>query len=369
MTNPLPMRLLALLMLCAFNVYANPLDAVNTSQPFTEIKMLSTFLYAANGNMADGNRVVFAEQYSNAVDRYDAVKMTNPGENFGLLRQGFTLAVEARQPIAAGDTLHYKMSNLQPQVYNMSIQVQYLAGIDIVAEFVDRFTNVRRVVSLSTATNFPVTVTSDPASQASNRFYLVFSAFGTGGTVLPVKFTSITAKRMNDQSVAVQWRTEEEMNVDHYDVERSTDGVSYKTIGTTKSTATISGSKVYDYKDASATADALYYRIKSVDKDGKQEWSKIVSLQAEGLITAMTTYPNPVNIPRLSLRLNSATAGNYSVAIINTNGQTMYSASFVVRSAEHVQLVPVTNLVNGHYLVRVTGENGKPMVQSIVVNK
>jgi hypothetical protein len=32
------------------------------------IKMISTSLYTASGNIADGNRVVFDGQYSNAVD-------------------------------------------------------------------------------------------------------------------------------------------------------------------------------------------------------------------------------------------------------------------------------------------------------------
>ncbi|RYE15126.1 MAG: hypothetical protein EOP51_27215, partial [Sphingobacteriales bacterium] len=152
MSNPLPIRLLALLLLCSIQGFANPNYPSNAGQPFTEIKMLSTFLYAANGNMADGNRCVFDAQYSNAVDRYDAVKMTNPGENFGLFRQGYALAVEARQPIAIGDTLHYKMSNLAVQTYTVSIQVQYLEGTNVFAEFVDRFTNIRRVVSFTSTT-------------------------------------------------------------------------------------------------------------------------------------------------------------------------------------------------------------------------
>ncbi|RYE17216.1 MAG: hypothetical protein EOP51_24315, partial [Sphingobacteriales bacterium] len=92
MSNPLPMRLLVLLLLCSFQGFSNPFNLTPSRQPLTEIKMLSTFLIAANGNMADGNRCVFDAQYSNAVDRYDAVKMTNPGENFGLFRQGWALA-------------------------------------------------------------------------------------------------------------------------------------------------------------------------------------------------------------------------------------------------------------------------------------
>ncbi|MBC7937448.1 MAG: T9SS type A sorting domain-containing protein [Rhizobacter sp.] len=368
MNNPLPIRLLALLLLCACNVFSHPMDANSYQQPFTEIKMLSTFLYAANGNMADGNRVVFDTQYSNDVDRYDAVKMTNPGENFGLLRQGYTLAVEARQPIANGDTLHYKMSNLQQQVYNLSIQVQFLSGVNALAELVDRFTNTRHFVSLSNTTNIPVAVTADPASKAANRFYLVFTGFAAGGA-LPVKFTAFTAQRLADKSAALQWHTEEELNVDHYDIERSEDGVRFKTIGSVKSTADILLKKVYNYKDITAIAGSTFYRIRSVDKDGKYEWSRIAGLQSEGFTTSIAAYPNPVNIPRLNLRLTAAVAGNYTVAIINTNGQTLYTSSFVVRNAEHVQTVPVSTLINGHYIVRVTGEDGKPMLQSIVIKK
>ncbi|RYZ30421.1 MAG: hypothetical protein EOP49_39885, partial [Sphingobacteriales bacterium] len=193
-------------------------------------------------------------------------KMTNPGENFGLFRQNYALAVEARQPIAIGDTLHYKMTNLAAQTYTVSIQVQYLAGVNVLAEFVDRFTNTRRMVSLSTTTTFPVTITSDPASKAWNRFYLVFSDIAIAGGPLPVKFTSVSAQRQADKGVAVNWKVAE-MDVKDYTVEKSTDGSSFNAIGHLLSKS--DGTNSYSFTESRPLEGNGYYRIKQTDKNGR----------------------------------------------------------------------------------------------------
>ncbi|MEP6750196.1 MAG: hypothetical protein ABJB86_20830, partial [Bacteroidota bacterium] len=107
MKRPLQLALSLFFSIFTLNNFAadkHPLNFQSQSGT-TEIKMLSSFLFTAGGTAADGNRVVFASQYSNGIDGNDAIKFTNPGENFGLLRNGSLLAVEARQPIANGDTL------------------------------------------------------------------------------------------------------------------------------------------------------------------------------------------------------------------------------------------------------------------------
>ena len=45
----------------------------------------------------DGNMTNFHDIFSNAVGNDDALKLSNSGENFGLLRDGRRLAVEQRK--------------------------------------------------------------------------------------------------------------------------------------------------------------------------------------------------------------------------------------------------------------------------------
>ncbi len=367
MLNPLPIRLLACAIFLANTVLANPLTPASSKQGFTEIKMLSTFLFAANGNMADGNRVVFDAQYSNNVDMYDAVKMMNPGENFGLLRAGYTLAVEARQPISDGDTLHYRMTNLIPQVYTMRVEVQYLANTAALAELVDRFTNTRHYISLSNTNSFPVAVTTDPASRASNRFYMVFSTMMAGP--LPVKFTDTQASQSNTKSISVQWKVEEELNVDRYEVERKDNDGPFEMIGKVRTNAP--GSNQYQYRDNLAAFNTVFYRIKAVDIDGKVNYSPIVKVKNAALSYALfTAYPNPLKGTQLNIRMQDAATGNYQVKLVNAFGQPAFNGKIKLTQADQtIPFVLGNQLAAGIYTLQVTGENGESFVQQLTVQK
>ena len=82
-----------------------------------------TFYLSVNPGapIADGNAVAFDNSFSNKVDGNDALKLMNSGEKFRLIRDGKVLAVEARAPLTATDTIFYNMSNLRQQTYQLKI--------------------------------------------------------------------------------------------------------------------------------------------------------------------------------------------------------------------------------------------------------
>ena len=186
--------------------------------------MLSSYLVAANGNLADGNTVVFAPQYSNGVDGSDAIKLTNPGENFGLLRNGSILAVEARQPIAAGDTIFFNMTHLSQQLYKLEIIPQYLTATTVKCELVDRYLNTRVPIVLNDSNHLSFAITADPASSAVNRLIIVFSNQATTTVTPPAAtfaFTSSSATNNENKTVLVRWLVQNENSIERYEVQRS----------------------------------------------------------------------------------------------------------------------------------------------------
>jgi len=48
--------------------------------------------------------------------------------------------------------------------------------------------------------------------------------------ILPVKFTSITGQRVGPRSVKLIFRAEEDSNIDHYNIQYSLDGKTFKTV-------------------------------------------------------------------------------------------------------------------------------------------
>ena len=75
-----------------------------------------------------------------------------------------------------------------------------------------------------------------------------------------------------NETIVITWRTGEEINVQHFVVERSTDDANYTAIGTVPAKGSNSD---YRYEDASLShfKNVFYYRLKIVDTDGSYAYT------------------------------------------------------------------------------------------------
>jgi len=104
-----------------------------------------------------------------------------------------------------------------------------------------------------------------------------------------VRFTG----KEEDCKVVLDWLSASEEAFSHYEVERSTDGLTFEQI------ANIAGqggdlSFAYQFTDEKANAKN-YYRLKIVDQDGSFEYSNIEVVNLECNNSAIKVYPNPSN--------------------------------------------------------------------------
>ncbi|MFP5039382.1 T9SS type A sorting domain-containing protein [Parasediminibacterium sp. JCM 36343] len=138
-------------------------------------------------------------------------------------------------------------------------------------------------------------------------------------TPLPVKFSAVSASRVNNQSV-INWVSEGEVNVASYAVEKSTNGIEFKQAGTVPA----SSRKNYSFTDPAPASGVNYYRIKSIDKNGAVTYSSILKVlfQTKG---GVTVFPNPVANHQLNLQVDGFDAGNYAVNIYSISGQKVAS--------------------------------------------
>jgi len=117
--------------------------------------------------------VVFNNRYSNAVAEEDAVKMTNPDENFGILQGSKTLAVEGRSLVADADEIVFSMSRLKQRDYTLEFVPQQLQAQGLEAVLEDSYLNTSTPLNLEASTRISFTVDANPASSAANRFKIV----------------------------------------------------------------------------------------------------------------------------------------------------------------------------------------------------
>jgi subtilisin-like proprotein convertase family protein len=108
-------------------------------------------------------------------------------------------------------------------------------------------------------------------------------------TNLPVTLSSFTATAKN-KTIITNWHTATELNTNHFNVQRSTDGTSFTDIGTVKAVG--SGANSYSFIDNKPTDGINYYRLQIVDKDGAVSYSKVVSCELS-VVKPIAVYPNP----------------------------------------------------------------------------
>ena len=105
---------------------------------------------------------------------------------------------------------------------------------------------------------------------------------------IPVHLLAFTAKPFN-QKVQLDWKTATEINTLGYDIERSTDGQTWKILGFVGAKNRPSD---YLYLDENPNIDTInYYRLNTLDVDGKKEYSKIISVKMNNLTSSIRIFP------------------------------------------------------------------------------
>jgi Secretion system C-terminal sorting domain/SdrD B-like domain len=185
---------------------------------------------------------------------------------------------------------------------------------------------------------------------------------------LPLTLVSFTAQLNAENVVDLKWETVTEINVSHFEIEKSTDGISFSKAGIVSAKGNTEDITRYSMKDMvnGNQSSLFYYRLRSVDIDGKSELSKIriirINKQSEKNITILT-YPNPVgNEVRITI---PPTWQNKKVVyeIFNASGQTIKRVE--TSSSSQTETMNVSSLSPGFYLVRVKF-NGQIAQQKIV---
>ena len=325
-------------------------------------------LYLLNGDstrtIADGTMAEFDNAYNNDIDITDAVKFSNVNENFSLMRNNQPLAVERRSEIAVTDTLFYQFTKGSKRKYQFELAANITPSA-MIGLLEDSYTKNSTPVNLVGTTLVNFEINADAASAVPNRFMLTFK-----NTVspLPIGFIYIRAIRKNDATL-VEWGVTDESNVQYYEIQKSVEGIFFKTIQTIK----VIGSQVkkaYKWLDVTTMQTNNFYRIKSVAGNGAIVYSQVIKISLAEAISSIEIYPNPVTDGNIGVKLVNQAKGIYKIRLLNSAGQVIQN-----NTIEHPGGSIATTLSNnkdklsaGMYQVQVIIQNKPTASFNIMVN-
>lgn len=171
--------------------------------------------------------------------------------------------------------------------------------------------------------------------------------------ITPLKITNFSIALINDENVKNIWSTANEVNVNHFLVQRSFNGINFNTIGEVSAKNRLINDYNFIDKISNITVKNIYYRIIAVDNDGKTQYSETRHLITNNKIKSISVFPNPSS---KKINIVKANAEKESLLLTDIHGKVI--ASLIISGA--YASIDISNLANGVYILHFeNGENIK----------
>ena len=301
----------------------------------------------SNYNRVDGAAIAFRSDFANATyGPQDALKFGTSTDNLFIADKGKNLSIDGRAPATSSDVIALGISSVSSSSYQLDIDATNYTSNGFAPYLVDSYRGTTTALTAG-ANSIKFTADAKVAASFDNRFSIAFKP-----TTLAVN-SIVASASLNNKVATISWNTVGEKGVSRFEVEKSTDAVSFSKIGQTsaKNTSTASYSTI----DNSATAATNYYRIKAISEVGTVTYSNVAKVSITNYQLPITVYPNPLkgsNVVNVSF--NNIAAGKYSVTITNVLGQKVQEAAINHSGGNAIHAIKIGNTIaSGNYTVAI----------------
>jgi hypothetical protein len=191
------------------------------------------------------------------------------------------------------------------------------------------------------------------------------TAYISVSTPLPVELIVFSAKAHYENAL-LYWKTASEINHRSFEIQRSSDGITFTRIAELKGLGD-NGSYFYEDVDASQNGLLLYYRLNQVDDNGQGNVSQIRQVNfnplPEGTLKLM---PNPFST-NLFLSIEGIPKSTlFTIRVTDLQGRLLLNRHEIADS-DKISIDEAANLENGFYLIQVI-YNDKVFTGKVVKN-
>jgi len=324
---------------------------------FRPAKQIRTALLAENNDNSTSvnDEVLISFSEANAGGS-GLKKLDNFAENLAVCEGVDVLCIQNRKPLTITDTIFYQLTKLKVKKYLLQVALAPFSTPEGAAVFLeDIFLKEKLSLNINDTNLYRFAVTPDAATAAKNRFRLTFRQINT--------FNTFKVELVNSD-VLLGWALDSIVLVDHFEIERSTDGIQFNNAGS-------AATRTYSWVDADTKPGRYFYRIKCVNTQGVISYSAVKDIVIADNRAGMFVYPNPVKEHMTWLRINKAQTGVYSARITDKNGALLQIVNFVSSGGNTIQkIVMSNNVAAGIYQLVVIAPNGaKTSLQVAVLQR
>lgn len=199
---------------------------------------------------------------------------------------------------------------------------------------------------------------------AFNTFAITTTMVPSGCITLPVSWLYFRGKP-SQEKVLLEWSTANETNNVFFTIEKSTDGIQFKTLATINSIEG-NGNTPLQYAFTDQQPYTLgYYRISQTDKDGRKKYFNTIMVKMTASSALQVKHYTRGNF--IDVQIAGANAGNGSIELYSMEGKKIATQKILLAKAATTYTI-ARPLHAGIYLVYVKNQNekiytGKMMVE------
>lgn len=173
---------------------------------------------------------------------------------------------------------------------------------------------------------------------------------------LAVQMTEFNAYDLGGGRAQLDWATQSEMENKYFQVEKSTDGLSFDSIGVVYGQGTTNDPHDYSFTDPNFTQEA-YYRLKTYSFDNVVQYSHVVFLQQSSPeLSTIRLDPNPANTTAQLLIGEPGLV--HSWEIVDLSGKKMTGGFIHSYNGWYTTQVDVSAWNSGMYIIKIATDHG-----------
>jgi hypothetical protein len=177
---------------------------------------------------------------------------------------------------------------------------------------------------------------------------IVFTLITFPKSMLPlaIDWKSFTAASVQNTAM-LQWNVTDDASVAYFEVQRSTDGISFGDIGRVEA-----GLGPYQFKDP-ISPGTYFYRLRLVEENGSNEFSSIRSVQLTTGQTRLQILANPVQGNQLQLQIDLPATATAGIRLVNAQGRLVLQQTAPLQTGANQITIPLPAMTAGIYFVQL----------------
>lgn len=194
---------------------------------------------------------------------------------------------------------------------------------------------------------------NSPTRNADGSYTLRSNIVVTGA--LPVNWISFSGVSKGSYN-EIRWKTTCNDFNQKYEPEKSIDGKNWDMFAIVNS---VNKCSEYEYtaNDYNVKSDFTFYRIKQYDLDGKFQYSNIIKVPTDRIVSKYQLIPNPAR-DELTVAITDSEFGNTKIDMFDAMGKLVYTYQIQKQSVFINPMINLSRFANGIYTVRIS-INGK----------